>query len=76
MARIAELGKSDSPILGESDFPTGVAKRFFEDKVDEEIHRGAVIENRRADNRRMDEVRPLFAKAGGISTILHGSGIF
>lgn len=54
----------------------GMAKRFLEDKVDEEIHRGAVEENKRADNRRMDEVRPLFAKAGGVSDILHGSGIF
>ena len=54
----------------------GAAKRFFEDKVDEEIHRGAVEDNKRADNRRFDEVRPLFAKAGGISPILHGSGIF
>lgn len=54
----------------------GVAKRFFEDKVDEEIHRGAVEENKRADNRGMSEVRPLFAKAGGVSSLLHGSGIF
>jgi polyribonucleotide nucleotidyltransferase len=54
----------------------GVAKRFLEDKVDEEIHRGAVEEGKRADNRRFDEVRPLFAKAGGVSPILHGSGIF
>ncbi len=54
----------------------GMAKRFLEDKVDEEIHRGAVEENKRADNRKFDEVRPLFAKAGGVSEILHGSGIF
>ncbi|MES2006562.1 MAG: polyribonucleotide nucleotidyltransferase [Patescibacteria group bacterium] len=54
----------------------GQAKRFFEDKVDEEIHRGAVEDNKRADNRRFDEVRPLFAQAGGVSPILHGSGIF
>jgi polyribonucleotide nucleotidyltransferase len=54
----------------------GVAKRFFEDKVDQEIHRGAVEEGKRADNRPMDQVRPLFAKAGGVSSMLHGSGIF
>jgi polyribonucleotide nucleotidyltransferase len=53
----------------------GVAKRFLEDKVDEIIHDGA-LEGKRADNRRFDELRPLFAKAGGISPILHGSGIF
>lgn len=54
----------------------GMAKRFLEDKIDEEIHRGAVEDNKRADNRRFDEVRPLFAKAGGVSDVLHGSGIF
>ncbi len=54
----------------------GLAKRFLEDKVDEEIHRGAVEDGKRADNRGFDELRPLFAKAGGISPILHGSGIF
>ncbi len=54
----------------------GIAKRFFEDQVDEEIHRGAIEDNKRADNRKMDEVRPLFAKAGGISPVLHGSGVF
>ena len=54
----------------------GAIKRFFEDKVDEEIHRGAVEDNLRADNRKFDEVRSLFAKAGGVSPVLHGSGIF
>ncbi|MES2203518.1 MAG: polyribonucleotide nucleotidyltransferase [Patescibacteria group bacterium] len=54
----------------------GIAKRFFEDQVDQEIHRGAVEENKRADNRRFDEVRPLFARAGDISPMLHGSGVF
>ncbi len=54
----------------------GAAKRFYEDKVDEEIHRGAVEDNKRADGRGFGDVRPLFAKAGGVSPILHGSGIF
>ncbi|HEV8666320.1 MAG TPA: polyribonucleotide nucleotidyltransferase [Candidatus Paceibacterota bacterium] len=54
----------------------GIIKRFFEDKVDEEIHRGAVENNMRADNRTFDELRELYAKAGGVSPILHGSGIF
>lgn len=53
-----------------------LADRFFEEKIDEEIHRGALEDNMRADNRAFDEVRPLFAKAGGVSPILHGSGIF
>ncbi len=69
---------SGSPqnFLQEHSISQGVAKRFLEDKVDEEIHRGAVVDNQRADNRAFDEIRPLFAKAGGVSPILHGSGIF
>ena len=55
---------------------TKIADHFFEDHVDAEIHRGAIGESKRADNRAFDEVRPLFAKAGGVSSILHGSGIF
>lgn len=58
------------------DIKPGTLKRFMEDKVDAEIHRGAVEDGARADGRAMDEVRPLFAKAGGISDMLHGSGIF
>lgn len=53
-----------------------IAGDFFEDKIDEELHRGAVTDGKRADGRGMDEVRELFAKAGGISPVLHGSGIF
>ncbi len=55
--------------------PSG-AKRFFDEKVDVEIHRGALEDNVRADNRSFQELRPLFAKAGGFSSLLHGSGIF
>jgi polyribonucleotide nucleotidyltransferase len=58
------------------DINPGLAKRYFEDKVDEEIHRGAVEDNMRADHRPFNQIRPLFAKAGGVSNILHGSGIF
>ncbi len=58
------------------DIKPGLVKRFLEDKVDEEIHRGAIEDNKRADNRPFDQVRPLFAKAGGVSGVLHGSGIF
>lgn len=52
------------------------ATRFFENRIDEEIHRGAIEEGKRADNRSFAEVRPLYAQAGGVSEILHGSGIF
>jgi polyribonucleotide nucleotidyltransferase len=36
----------------------------------------AIDEKKRVDGRAMDELRPLYAQAGGVSPILHGSGIF
>jgi polyribonucleotide nucleotidyltransferase len=53
-----------------------LAESFFEEMVNEAIHVGAVEFGKRADGRAMDEVRPLYAKAGGLSPVLHGSGIF
>lgn len=53
-----------------------VAGAFFEEAVDKELHRGAVVEGKRADGRDFDTVRELYAQAGGISPVLHGSGIF
>lgn len=55
---------------------TKVAGVFFEEMVDKELHHGAVQMGKRADGRDMDSVRDLFAQAGGISPVLHGSGIF
>jgi len=52
------------------------ASDYFEEMVDDEIHRGAIERGERADGRDFDTLRPLFAKAGGISPVLHGSGIF
>jgi polyribonucleotide nucleotidyltransferase len=52
------------------------ASDYFDTMLDEQLHRGVVMEGRRPDGRRLDEVRPLFAQAGGISPVLHGSGIF
>ncbi len=53
-----------------------IASEYFEDKIDHELHKGAIERNERADGRNMDEVRELYAQAGGISPVLHGSGIF
>ena len=52
------------------------AETLFEEKVDAYIHMQVLKNDRRADGRKVDELRPLFAQAGGISTVLHGSGIF
>ena len=53
-----------------------IASDFFEENIDAELHKGALERNERADGRAMDEVRELYAQAGGISPVLHGSGIF
>lgn len=61
------------------DFPevnTAHAGDYFEHAVDAELHRGAIDEGKRADGRAMDAVRELYAQAGGVSPVLHGSGIF
>ncbi len=52
------------------------AEKIFENKLDEVMQKGAVEEGKRADGRALDEVRPLYAQAGGVSSMLHGSGIF
>jgi polyribonucleotide nucleotidyltransferase len=64
--------------LSESDETIDVKKagEFYEEMVDLELHRGAVEKKLRADGRGLDDVRPLYAQAGGISPVLHGSGIF
>ena len=49
---------------------------LFDDTENDILHQKAIEENKRADGRAMDELRDLYAQAGGISSILHGSGIF
>ncbi len=53
-----------------------IAGNYFEDMLDQEIHYGALTLGVRPDGRDFDTVRPLFATVGGISPVLHGSGIF
>lgn len=60
----------------ENDELKNVAEDYMHEYLDGEFHRKALLENKRADGRKLDEVRKLFAKAGGISEVLHGSGIF
>ncbi|MEK7120972.1 MAG: polyribonucleotide nucleotidyltransferase [Patescibacteria group bacterium] len=49
---------------------------YLDEKISVLLHKEGLLNDRRVDGRAMDEIRPLFAKAGGISPILHGSGIF
>ncbi|MEK9185104.1 MAG: polyribonucleotide nucleotidyltransferase [Patescibacteria group bacterium] len=53
-----------------------LAESYFDEIIDKNVHNLAIDENKRADGRKMDEIRPLYAQAGGISPMLHGSGIF
>lgn len=49
---------------------------YFEHAVDAFVHDLAIKEGKRVDGRAFDEIRPLFAQAGGLSPIIHGSGLF
>jgi polyribonucleotide nucleotidyltransferase len=53
-----------------------MAQEVFDEAVNQLIHDGAIDEDKRADGRKMDDIRPIFVRAGGVSPILHGSGIF
>lgn len=53
-----------------------VAKKLFHGAIDDFVHKISLEENKRIDGRGFDELRNLFAKAGGVSAVLHGSGIF
>jgi polyribonucleotide nucleotidyltransferase len=53
-----------------------IAEDYLHYYLDKEFHKKALEENIRADGRAMDEIRKLYAKAGGMSSVLHGSGIF
>ena len=55
---------------------TSLTDEYFDEKVNDLMHKEAIENNRRADGRKMDEVRDIYAQAGGVSPILHGSGIF
>lgn len=80
------LDKSDFGTL-KNTWLTGAAERFpdvdqkkldsyFEHEMDAYVHTLAIEKGKRVDGRAFDQVRPLFAQAGGISPILHGSGLF
>ncbi len=60
----------------EDEVAHNTGKDYFHHRVDELVHEGALKRNARVDGRNMDEVRALYAKAGGFSPVLHGTGIF
>ncbi|TAJ13895.1 polyribonucleotide nucleotidyltransferase [Patescibacteria group bacterium] len=59
-------------------FPTETkaADVYFDAQVEKLMRERAIEKGERVDGRKMDELRPLYAEAGGFSPILHGSGVF
>jgi len=53
-----------------------VAEDYLHSYLDNMFHKKALEEKLRADGRDLDEIRKLYAQAGNISPVLHGSGIF
>jgi polyribonucleotide nucleotidyltransferase len=49
---------------------------YFDEFVNNLLHKKAIEEGKRADGRKLDELRQIYAKAGGFSKIIHGSGVF
>ena len=63
-------------VKGEEEMSGALAAEYFDDQVNDLLHKKAIEENKRPDGRTFDEVRPLFAQAGDVSPVLHGTGIF
>ena len=73
---IAELKDAFLAALTAAGVTTDGAADYFETKVSDALHHAAIHEGKRPDGRALDAVRPLYAQAGGVSPVLHGSGIF
>jgi polyribonucleotide nucleotidyltransferase len=52
-----------------------LANDLYEKNIDEIVHKEILENNKRPDNRKLDEIRPLYAEVGALP-VLHGSGIF
>ncbi|MEI6237971.1 MAG: polyribonucleotide nucleotidyltransferase [bacterium] len=70
------LGEQSGLLTNETVWNKSRAQELFEEKINEYIHKEAIEKGRRPDGRTVDQIRPLFAQAGGISPVLHGCGIF
>ncbi len=85
-ALAGRLGKEDINQL-KSDWMTAASDKlpeerpqlldaYFEESIDAYVHDLAIKEGKRVDGRALDEIRPLFSQAGGISPMIHGTGLF
>ena len=53
----------------------GVADAYFEEQIENTFGVG-ILDGKRPDGRERNEIRPLFAQAGGIAPMVHGTGVF
>ncbi|MDO8514483.1 MAG: polyribonucleotide nucleotidyltransferase [bacterium] len=58
------------------DMHSGQIDSYYEERLDAFVHKLAIEEGKRVDGRALDEIRTLFAQAGGVSPVIHGTGIF
>jgi polyribonucleotide nucleotidyltransferase len=58
------------------DIEAGKLGTYYEHRMDGYVHDLAIHKGKRVDGRAFDEVRSLFAQAGGISPVIHGTGLF
>ena len=76
-AKMSELEAIWKKLLTEqAPAETALGLRYLEQKIDEILHQEAIANDRRADSRRLEELRPIYAEAGGLTDIVHGTGIF
>src|SRR3989338_2917670 len=58
------------------DIALGRIDSYYEERTDAHVHELALTHGKRVDGRAFDEIRALFAQAGGVSPVIHGSGLF
>jgi len=71
-----KLAWATESILKFPDVKPQMLDGYFERRIDEYVHDLAIKEGKRVDGRALDEIRALHAQAGGISPIIHGTGLF
>lgn len=76
--KIYEIEDAWFTLLGEQipEHDKRIARNLFHEAINDFVHKISLEENKRVDGRGFDDLRSLYAKAGGISSVLHGSGIF
>ena len=75
--RLGELKKEWMDSVAEKYEPSalGLADDIYEEAINDIVHQNIIEREKRPDTRKLNELRPLFAKAGVLKR-LHGSAIF